>query len=153
MGISNGSSLGGEWFGLVLISIGAEIPDAIQSVTVARRGYGSMAVSNAIGSQIINILIGLGLPWMITDLVPGNCVRLYAHKALQYAAIFQFSIVGTFLALLLGVALLFKQNKAVLSKAKARFLMACYFLVLIGFTLVELFAKPPVETKLPCPEK
>jgi hypothetical protein len=26
LGLSNGSSLGGEWFGLVLISIGAEIP-------------------------------------------------------------------------------------------------------------------------------
>ena len=61
LGISQGSALGGEWYGLVLISIGAEIPDAIQSVTVARRGYGSMAVSNAIGSQIINILIGLGI--------------------------------------------------------------------------------------------
>ena len=80
-----------------------------------------MAVSNAIGSQIINILIGLGLPWMITDMVPGNCVRLYAHKALQYAAVFQFSIVATFLSLLLGAALIFGQNKAILTKAKAKF--------------------------------
>ena len=150
LGLSNHSSLGGEWFGLVLISIGAEIPDAIQSITVARRGYGSMAVSNAIGSQIINILIGLGLPWMITNLIPGNCVRLYAHKALQYAALFQFAIVGTFLALLLGAALIFKQNKAILSKTKARFLMSLYFVVLVGFTLVELYGKPPIAKSLQC---
>ena len=32
--------------GFAIVSIGAEIPDTIQSVTVARRGYGSMAVSN-----------------------------------------------------------------------------------------------------------
>ena len=151
LGISNGSALGGEWYGLVLISIGAEIPDAIQSVTVARRGYGSMAVSNAIGSQIINILIGLGLPWMITDMVKGNCIRLYAHKSLQYAAFFQFAIVGTFLALLLGVALIFGQNKAILTKSKARFLMSGYFVVLIAFTLIELYAKPANATHLPCP--
>eukprot|EP00965_Chrysotila_dentata_P077753 2565292-Pleurochrysis_carterae.AAC.1 len=34
-----------------VIAIGAEIPDTIQSVTVAKRGYGSMAVSNSTGSQ------------------------------------------------------------------------------------------------------
>ena len=39
-----------------------------QSVTVAKRGYGSMAVSNSTGSQIINILIGLGLPWLISNM-------------------------------------------------------------------------------------
>ena len=51
----------GSLFGL-LCAVGAEIPDTIQSVTMARRGYGSMAVSNAIGSQVLNICIGLGLP-------------------------------------------------------------------------------------------
>ena len=84
LGLNSGMfKMGGEWFGLVLISIGAEIPDAIQSVTVAKRGYGSMAVS-AIGSQIINILIGLGLPWMLTNFA-GKCIRLYAHGRLESA--------------------------------------------------------------------
>ena len=32
-------------FGLAIVAVGAEIPDCIQSVTVARKGYGSMAVS------------------------------------------------------------------------------------------------------------
>ena len=109
-----------------------------------------MAVSNAIGSQIINILIGLGMPWMITDLVKGHCVRLYAHKSLQYAAFFQFGIVATFLTLLLGSALIFGQNKAVLSKGKARFLMCGYVLVLLGFTAVELWWKPKNAVSLPC---
>merc|ERR1712100_675080 len=57
-----------SFLGMYIIAIGAEIPDTIQSVTVARRGYGSMAVSNSTGSQIINILIGLGLPWFISNL-------------------------------------------------------------------------------------
>ena len=48
------------FLGMYIIAVGAEIPDTIQSVTGARRGYGSMAVSNSTGSQIINILIGLG---------------------------------------------------------------------------------------------
>ena len=41
----------GYFLGMFVIAIGAEIPDMIQSVTVARRGYGSMAVSNSCGSQ------------------------------------------------------------------------------------------------------
>ena len=56
------------YLGMYVIAVGAEIPDTIQSVTVAKRGYGSMAVSNSTGSQIINILIGLGLPWLLTNL-------------------------------------------------------------------------------------
>jgi Ca2+/Na+ antiporter len=48
------------FFGLAVVAIGAEIPDCIQSVTVAKKGYGSMAVSNGLGSQICNICVGLG---------------------------------------------------------------------------------------------
>ena len=36
----------GSFFGLIAIAIGAEIPDTIH-VAMAKRGYGSMAVSNA----------------------------------------------------------------------------------------------------------
>jgi sodium/potassium/calcium exchanger 3 len=152
LGLHSGMfKMGGEWFGLVLISIGAEIPDAIQSVTVAKRGYGSMAVSNAIGSQIINILIGLGLPWLLTNLT-GTCIRLYAHKALQAASFFQFGIVFTFLSLLLGIALVLQQNKAILSKVKARFLILGYFLVIGAFTLLEAVWRPPPDTVLVCPK-
>eukprot|EP00486_Rosalina_sp_Unknown_P003689 CAMPEP_0201575584 /NCGR_PEP_ID=MMETSP0190_2-20130828/20876_1 /ASSEMBLY_ACC=CAM_ASM_000263 /TAXON_ID=37353 /ORGANISM="Rosalina sp." /LENGTH=318 /DNA_ID=CAMNT_0048005403 /DNA_START=85 /DNA_END=1038 /DNA_ORIENTATION=+ len=67
------SSIVGAWvtawgmpqalFGMLLIAIGAEIPDTIESVTMARKTYGSMAVSNCQGTQVINIGIGLGLPW------------------------------------------------------------------------------------------
>jgi Ca2+/Na+ antiporter len=32
---------------------------------VAKEGRGDMAISNAIGSNIFDILIGLGLPWVI----------------------------------------------------------------------------------------
>ena len=43
----------------------------LSSVAVAKRGYGSMAVSNSTGSQIINILIGLGMPWAIAAIYWG----------------------------------------------------------------------------------
>ena len=52
--------------GTYVIAVGAQIPDTIQAVAVARRGHGSMAVASAVGSQVINVLIGLGLPWCIS---------------------------------------------------------------------------------------
>ena len=48
---------------LVIIAAGTSIPDMISSVIVAKQGRGGMAMSNAIGSNIFDIFIGLGLPW------------------------------------------------------------------------------------------
>ena len=39
--------------------------DALSSILVARDGYGDMAVSNAIGSNVFDINLGLGLPFII----------------------------------------------------------------------------------------
>ena len=39
--------------------------DALSSILVARDGFGDMAVSNAIGSNVFDINLGLGLPFVI----------------------------------------------------------------------------------------
>ncbi|MFO8048419.1 MAG: calcium/sodium antiporter [Desulfosudaceae bacterium] len=50
---------------LTILACGTSAPDLISSIIVARRGHGDMAVANAVGSNIFDILIGLGLPWLI----------------------------------------------------------------------------------------
>jgi Ca2+/Na+ antiporter len=45
---------------------GTSVPDALSSLFVAQDGEGDMAVSNAIGSNVFDILMGLGLPWTIS---------------------------------------------------------------------------------------
>jgi K+-dependent Na+/Ca+ exchanger-like protein len=50
--------------GLTILAAGTSIPDLMSSIIVARQGRGGMAISNAIGSNIFDILIGLGLPWI-----------------------------------------------------------------------------------------
>eukprot|EP00177_Eucheuma_denticulatum_P004788 GFKZ01008698.1.p1 GENE.GFKZ01008698.1~~GFKZ01008698.1.p1 ORF type:complete len:598 (+),score=63.76 GFKZ01008698.1:594-2387(+) len=54
--------------GLTVLAAGTSVPDALASVSVARGGAGDMAVSNAIGSNVFDILLGLGFPWFIGDL-------------------------------------------------------------------------------------
>ena len=58
--------------GLVVLSVGTSVPDALSSVIVARQGQGDMAVCNALGSNIFNILLGLGLPWWVRVLMDGG---------------------------------------------------------------------------------
>ena len=49
---------------LTVLAAGTSIPDLISSVIVAKQGRGDMAISNAVGSNIFDILIGLGAPWL-----------------------------------------------------------------------------------------
>lgn len=43
--------------------------DALSSIIVARDGFGDMAVSNAIGSNVFDINLGIGLPFVIRGLI------------------------------------------------------------------------------------
>lgn len=51
--------------GLTFLAMGTSIPDALGSLAVAEKGEGDMAVSNAVGSNVFDICMGLGLPWFI----------------------------------------------------------------------------------------
>jgi len=51
--------------GLIFLAAGTSIPDAMGSIAVAKQGEGDMAVANALGSNVFDILVGLGVPWTI----------------------------------------------------------------------------------------
>ncbi|OAF71228.1 Na(+)/K(+)/Ca(2+)-exchange protein 2 [Intoshia linei] len=54
--------------GLTFLAAGTSIPDLITSVIVARKGYGDMAISSSIGSNIFDITIGLPVPWLLNSI-------------------------------------------------------------------------------------
>ena len=51
--------------GLAVLAAGTSVPDLITSVIVARKGFGDMAVSSSIGSNLFDITVGLPIPWML----------------------------------------------------------------------------------------
>ena len=55
--------------GLIFIAAGASVPDCLASIIVARHGMGHMSVSNCIGSNVFDVLLGLGLPWLFKTLI------------------------------------------------------------------------------------
>jgi len=126
----------GSFLGMYVIAVGAEIPDTIQSVAVARRGYGSMAVSNSTGSQIINILIGLGLPWLICC-TAGLPVAVRGHESIRVMALFQAANVSLYtLLLLLATACTWRRgdhSKARLDRRKGLILMLAYVVALSSY--------------------
>merc|ERR1711871_1458904 len=58
--------------GITFLAMGTSVPDALGSIAVAKEGEGDMAVSNAIGSNVFDICIGLGIPWFLVTLVDGE---------------------------------------------------------------------------------
>ncbi|CAL8290192.1 unnamed protein product [Gadus morhua 'NCC'] len=54
--------------GITFLAAGTSVPDCMASLLVARQGQGDMAVSNSLGSNVFDILIGLGVPWSIQTL-------------------------------------------------------------------------------------
>ena len=61
---------------LTILAAGTSIPDMFASITVARQGRGEMAISNAVGSNIFDILVGLGLPWLLALLFLGDRITI-----------------------------------------------------------------------------
>ncbi|XP_013793090.1 sodium/potassium/calcium exchanger Nckx30C-like [Limulus polyphemus] len=60
-----------EVMGLTFLAAGTSIPDLITSVLVARKGFGDMAVSSSIGSNIFDVAVGLPVPWLLACLIFG----------------------------------------------------------------------------------
>ena len=51
--------------GFTVSAAGTSLPNYIASKIAAENGFGNQAVSNAFGSNTFNLMVGLGLPWLL----------------------------------------------------------------------------------------
>ncbi|KAK6479126.1 sodium/potassium/calcium exchanger 4-like [Huso huso] len=81
--------------GITFLAAGTSVPDCMASLIVARQGLGDMAVSNTIGSNVFDILIGLGLPWGLQTMVVnyGSVVKINS-RGLVYSVVLLLGSVG-----------------------------------------------------------
>lgn len=72
--------------GLTFVAAGVSVPDALSSLAVIKEGLGDMAVSNAVGSNVFDILVCLGLPWFIQTAMiqPGSHVNVTSRGTRIY---------------------------------------------------------------------
>nr|CAD7438974.1 unnamed protein product [Timema bartmani] len=129
-----GSTLGipDTVMGLTFVAAGVSVPDALSSLAVVKEGYGDMAVSNAVGSNVFDILVCLGLPWFIqTALIkPGSHVNVFS-KGLTYSTL---SLLSTVLFLVVATHL----NGWKLDKKYGLILMGWYLFFITFASLYEL---------------
>jgi len=65
--------------GLSLLAFGTSVPDTLSSIFVAKKGDGDMAVSHTVGSNVFDILLGLGIPWLIQGALRDSGVVIDSH--------------------------------------------------------------------------
>lgn len=121
--------------GITFLAAGTSVPEAVSSVIVAKQGHGSMGISNSIGSNTFDILLCLGLPWLIKasflPISPGNhWVGINSH-GLEYSAI---SLLSTLLLLYIAFSL----NKFKLDRKLGNTCLLMYAVFLVLATLIEL---------------
>merc|ERR1719453_298121 len=116
--------------GCTLLAAGTSVPDAIGSLLVAKQGQGDMAVSNAIGSNVFDILLGLGLPWMLNGLIYGVDLSVDSENLVPLS----FILVGTLAGVYLSAALC----GFYLTKPLGLFFFLLYF-VFVAYNLAHEF--------------
>lgn len=89
-----GSALGiaDSIIGILLLAGGVSIPDLINTLRVTLDGHGDMALSGSLGSNILNLTVGLGLPWFFNGVFVGDFEMI--DNGLFIAEIFLISLVG-----------------------------------------------------------
>jgi len=83
--------------GITFLAAGSSVPDALSSVIVTKQGQGDMAISNSIGSNVFDILIGLAFPWFLQTVIvnPGSAVHIDSKGMVYNVSLLFFSIILT----------------------------------------------------------
>lgn len=110
---------------LTILAGGSSIPEMISSAIVAKQGRGDMAIANAIGSNIFDILMSLGLPVLIFILIKGEPLTDLGGANINS------SIILLFTTLIVVVLLLFIQ-KFKASRPFGLFLISLYVVYVIA---------------------
>jgi Ca2+/Na+ antiporter len=111
---------------LTILAFGTSVPDMMSSIIVAKQNRGGMAVSNAIGSNVFDILIGLGLPWLITIIVTGSNVFVNTSDISKHVAFLLLSVVFVLILIMI--------NKWKLNRTLGFIILAAY-LTYLSYTI------------------
>ena len=115
-----GLSLGLSPFivGVIIVGVGTSFPEVVSSLAAVFRGATEIVTANAVGSNIFDILVGLGLPFLLMILLSGNSISLEV-KGIENSVIF-------LLASVVALFGLFIINKWEAGKKMGGFLILLY---------------------------
>lgn len=117
--------------GSTFLAAGTSVPDALSSIIAAKEGKGDMAVSNAIGSNVFDVCLGLGIPYFImcAFIEPGSKIPILDAGNIG-------SQIGILLGTLFIVVMMFTKTGFVLYP-KVGNIMVCLYLCFVTYLLVD----------------
>ncbi|XP_049625770.1 sodium/potassium/calcium exchanger 4 isoform X2 [Suncus etruscus] len=117
--------------GITFLAAGTSVPDCMASLIVARQGLGDMAVSNTIGSNVFDILVGLGIPWGLQTMVInyGSTVKINS-RGLVYSVVL---LLGSVALTVLGIHV----NKWRLDRKLGVYVLVLYAIFLCFSIMIE----------------
>ncbi|XP_068004903.1 sodium/potassium/calcium exchanger 4 isoform X2 [Melanerpes formicivorus] len=117
--------------GITFLAAGTSVPDCMASLIVARQGLGDMAVSNTVGSNVFDILVGLGVPWGLQTMAInyGSTVKINS-KGLVYSVAL---LLGSVALTVLGIHV----NKWKLDRKLGIYVLFLYGIFLCFSILIE----------------
>ncbi|XP_067583463.1 sodium/potassium/calcium exchanger 4 isoform X4 [Pseudorca crassidens] len=117
--------------GITFLAAGTSVPDCMASLIVTRQGLGDMAVSNTIGSNVFDILVGLGVPWGLQTMVInyGSTVKINS-RGLVYSVVL---LLGSVALTVLGIHL----NKWRLDRKLGIYVLVLYAIFLCFSIMIE----------------
>lgn len=131
IGLAVGLGLPTALVSLFAVAIGTALPDLVASIQAARQGNTSLAVSNAIGTNSFDLLIALGLPTLIYDLLTGSALQLGGGTPIEPHIPAQLSgdlmlLSAVYLGLVLAIALVLLIDRPSLERTHGAGLIALY---------------------------
>ncbi len=102
IGISTILKIPEAFIAITVLAVGTSVPDLMSSVIVGRQNRGGMAVSNAIGSNIFDILVGLGVPFMLMIILSGGKVDIDPASLIPSTILLILSVVLMFFLLIIN---------------------------------------------------
>lgn len=104
---------------LTILAFGTSVPDLMSSLIVAKKGRGGMAISNAVGSNIFDVLFALGVPWLLVlSINRDRIITVDTHNLTSSIFLLFATVVATFF--------IFLTSKWKIGKTGGWILIACY---------------------------
>ncbi len=118
------------FIGLTVIAMGTSVPDLLSSAITAKQGRSGMAINNAIGSNVFDILIGIGFPFLLLSVIENHSVDVVSGNLwVSFALLF-----GSVLLL----AVTFIMNRWRTSKIMGLLFIALYVVYLV-YEIVKIY--------------
>jgi K+-dependent Na+/Ca+ exchanger-like protein len=87
---------------LTVLAIGTSVPDLLSSMIVAKQKRGGMAVTNAIASNIFDVLIGMGVPFLLMIIMYGKKISIKTDELISSTGLLLLSIIGMLILLVVN---------------------------------------------------